>query len=177
MAIATGAAEGAYLLVSRAPAGPATGASTATPVPLPSVSAPATSGEPPIQPEVDCSGGSPPDAYTGAAIKDICDVLIPIAAMDPACAGTPGASCEAAARQLNQAAEAALTNIRSQHAVTAAEKAADLHLRAAFQDYATAGADLSQGVSEGSRSLESKGLAAESAGTDALSAAGVDLSS
>lgn len=175
MAIVAGAAETAYLLVSRPVSPPTPVAGTATPAPLPSVSAPATSGEPAIQPAVDCSGGSPPDAYTGAAITDICDVLVPLAAMDPACTVTPGTTCEAAAVELTQAAEAALTDIRGRHPVTAGEKTADTELRAAFQDYATAGDDLSKGIAKGSSSLEAKGMAALTAGTDALSAAGVDL--
>jgi hypothetical protein len=112
-----------------------------------------------------------------AAVQDICRVLAPIAAMDPACAGTPGTSCESAARQLNQAAEAALKDIQSRHPVTAGEKAADPHLRAAFQDYVTAGDEISRGVATSTLPLETKGMAAMTAGTDALSAAGVDLSS
>jgi hypothetical protein len=109
-------------------------------------------------------------------MRDVCTVLIPIAAMDPACAGTPGAACESAARQLNQAAEAALKDIQGRTPATASERAAAPHLKAAFQDYAKAGAELSKGVATASRSLESEGLAAETAGTDALSAAGVALS-
>ena len=109
-------------------------------------------------------------------MKDICQVLIPIAAMDPACAGTPGAGCESAARQLDQAAEAALKDLQGRTPVTAGERAAGPHLKAALQDYAKAGAEISKGVATGSRSLESEGRAAEAAGTDALSAAGVDLS-
>jgi hypothetical protein len=112
-----------------------------------------------------------------AAVRDICQVLIPIAAMDPACAGTPGAGCESAARELNQAAEAALTDILSRKPVTPGERAAAPHLKAAFQDYATAGSEISEGIAHGSSSLESGGMAAEEAGTDALSAAGVDLAS
>ena len=112
-----------------------------------------------------------------AAVNDICQVLIPIAAMDPACAGTPEAGCESASRQLNQAAEAALKDIGGRKPVTAGERAAGPHLKAAFQDYANAGGEISKGVATGSSSLESEGLAAETAGTDALSAAGVDLSS
>jgi hypothetical protein len=171
------AGGGAYLLVSRASPGSPNGTSgTATPVPLPSGSTIPTSGEPPIQPAVDCSGGSSPDSYMAAAVNDICQVLIPIAAMDPACAGTPGAGCESAARQLSQAAEVALKDIAARKPVTAGERAAGPHLKAAFQDYANAGTEISEGVATGSRSLESKGMAAETAGTDALSAAGVDLS-
>jgi len=112
-----------------------------------------------------------------AAVNDICQVLIPIAAMDPACAGTPEAGCESAARQLNQAAEAALKDIGGRKPVTAGERAAGPHLKAAFQDYAKAGSEISKGIATGSASLESEGLAAETAGTDSLSAAGVDLSS
>jgi hypothetical protein len=97
--------------------------------------------------------------------------------MDPACAGTPGAGCESAARQLDQAAKAALKDIGARKPVTAGERAAGSRLKAAFQDYANAGAEISKGVATGSRSLESKGLATETSGTDALSAAGVDLSS
>ena len=169
---------GAYLLVSRASPGTPTGSTgTATPVPLPSGSTIPTPGEPPIQPAADCSGGSSLDSYMAAAVTDICQVLIPIAAMDPACAGTPGAGCESAARQLNQTAEAALKDIGARKPVTAGERAAGPHLKAAFQDYANAGGEISKGVATGSSSLESEGLAAETAGTDALSAAGVDLSS
>ena len=169
---------GAYLLVSRASPGTPTGSTgTATPVPLPSESTIPTPGEPPIQPAADCSGGSSLDSYMAAAVTDICQVLIPIAAMDPACAGTPGAGCESAARQLNQTAEAALKDIGARKPVTAGERAAGPHLKAAFQDYANAGGEISKGVATGSSSLESEGLAAETAGTDALSAAGVDLSS
>ena len=169
---------GAYLLVSRASPGTPTGSTgTATPVPLPSGSTIPTPGEPPIQPAADCSGGSSLDSYMAAAVTDICQVLIPIAAMDPACAGTPGAGCESAARQLNQTAEAALKDIGARKPVTAGERAAGPHLKAAFQDYANAGTEISKGVATGSRSLESDGLTAETAGTDALSAAGVDLSS
>jgi hypothetical protein len=166
---------GAYLLVSRASPGSPTG--TTTPVPLPSGSTIPTPAEPPIQPAADCSGGGSLDGYMVAAVKDICQVLIPIAAMDPACAGTPGAGCESAARQLNQTAEAALKDIGARKPVTAGERAAGPHLKVAFQDYANAGAEISKGVATGSRALESEGLAAETAGTDALSAAGVDLSS
>jgi hypothetical protein len=169
---------GAYLLVSRASPGTPTGSTgTATPVPLPSGSTIPAPGEPPIQPAADCSGGSSLDSYMAAAVTDICQVLIPIAAMDPACAGTPGAGCESAARQLNQTAEAALKDIEARKPVTAGERAAGPHLKVAFQDYANAGTEISKGVATGSRSLESEGLAAETAGTDALSAAGVDLSS
>ena len=171
------AGGGAYLLVSRVSPGSPNGTSgTATPLPLPSGSTIPASGEPPIQPAVDCSGGSSLDSYMAAAVKDICQVLIPIAAMDPACAGTPGAGCESAARQLSQAAEVALMDIGARKPGTAGERAAGPHLKAAFQDYVNAGTEISEGVATGSRSLESKGMAAETAGTDALSAAGVDLS-
>lgn len=146
-------------------------------MPLPSGSTAPTSGEPPIQPATDCTGGSSTDSYMAAAVKDICRVLIPIAAMDPACAGTPGAGCESAARELNQVAAAALKDLGARKPVTAGERTAGPHLKAAFQDYAKAGAEISKGVATGSRSLESDGLTAETAGTDALSAAGVDLSS
>jgi hypothetical protein len=177
-AIAVGAGGGAYLLASRASPSSPTGATrTATPVPLPSGAPISTSGEPPVQPATDCSGGSSLDSYMAAAVRDICQVLIPIAAMDPACAGTPGAGCESAARELNQAAEAALNDLRGRKPITAGERAAGPHLKAAFQDYATAGAEISEGVAGGSSSLMSEGMTAEVAGTDALSAAGVDLSS
>ena len=172
------AGGGAYLLVSRTPPGsPTSSTSTATPVPLTSGSTTPTSGEPPIQPAADCTGGSSTDGYMAAAVHDICQVLIPIAAMDPACAVTPGAGCESAAHQLNQVAEAALKDIGARKPVTAGERLAGPQLKAAFQDYANAGAEISKGVATGSRSLESDGLTAETAGTDALSAAGVDLSS
>lgn len=136
---------------------------------------PSGSGEPPIQVGVDCSGGSPPDAYTAAAVKDICDVLVPVAAMDPTCAGTPAAACESAARELEQVATAALADIRNHHPSSAGEVAADPYLQAAFRDYATAGADLDSGVADGDPSLEARGTAALTAGTEALSTAGVDL--
>jgi len=174
--LAAVAGGGAYLLVSRAsPGSPTSGTGTSTPLPVPSGSTIPTSGEPPIQPASDCSGGSSLDSYMAAAVSDICQVLIPIAAMDPGCTGTPGAGCEGAARQLNLAAKAALKDIGGRKPVTAGERAAGPHLKAAFQDYANAGAEIAQGVATGNRSLENEGLAAEMAGTDALSAAGVDL--
>lgn len=173
MAIAAVAGVGGYLLVDRGSSGPSI--ATGTPPPLPVSSTPSGGGEPPIQVGVDCSGGSPPDAYTAAAVKDICDVLVPLAAMDPSCAGTPAAACESAAGELDRVASAALVDIRNQHPATAGEVAADPHLRAAFRDYAAAGADLATGVADGDRSLEAKGTAALTAGTEALSAAGVDL--
>jgi len=76
---------------------------------------------------------------------------------------------------LNLAAKAALKDIGGRKPVTAGERAAGPHLKAAFQDYANAGAEIAQGVATSNRSLENEGLAAEMAGTDALSAAGVDL--
>jgi hypothetical protein len=177
--IAGAAGVGAYLLVSGGAsrptaATPTPAPATATPLPLPDISAPAISGEPPIQP-ADCSGGSPPDAYTAAAFADICQVLTPLAEMDPACATASGLSCESAARALALAAEASLTDIRAQTPVTAAEKAADPELRTAFRDDATAGADLAEGIADGDAALAAKGLTVLASGTDALSAAGVDL--
>jgi hypothetical protein len=171
--VAALAGVGGYLLVDRGSGGPS--AATGTPTPLPVSSTPSGDGEPPIQVGVDCSGGSPPDAYTAAAVKDICDVLVPLAAMDPTCTGTPAAACRSAAAELDRVATAALADIRTHHPVTADEVAADPHLRAAFRDYAAAGADLASGVAEGDRSLEARGMAELTAGTDELSTAGVDL--
>jgi len=172
--VALAAGAGGYLLVDRS-SSPGPSAATHTPTPLPVSSTPSGGGEPPIQAGVDCSGGSPPDAYTAAAVKDICDVLVPLAAMDPACTGTPGAACESAAGELDRVASAALADIRDHHPATAAEVAADPHLRTAFRDYATAGTDLATGVADGSPGLEARGESALTAGTDALSTAGVDL--
>ena len=146
--VALAAGAGGYLLVDRS-SSPGPSAATHTPTPLPVSSTPSGGGEPPIQAGVDCSGGSPPDAYTAAAVKDICDVLVPLAAMDPACTGTPGAACESAAGELDRVASAALADIRDHHPATAAEVAADPHLRTAFRDYATAGTDLATGVADG----------------------------
>jgi len=174
--LACAAGGGAYLLVSNSSTTPATATpGTATPLPLPSVSAPATSGEPPIQPAADCSGGTPSDAYTAAAFAAICQVLTPLAAMDPTCASVSGVGCESAARELAVAAEGSLTSIRAQSPVTAAEKAADPELRTAFRDYATAGADIAEGIADGDRALAVKGQDALTPATNALSAAGVDL--
>ena len=173
VAVAALAGAGGYLLVDHASSGPS--AATRTPTPLPVSSTPSGGGEPPIQVGVDCSGGSPPDAYTAAAVRDICDVLVPLAAMDPSCAGTPTAACQSAAGELDQVATAALADIRNHHPATAGELAADPYLRAAFRDYATAGADLASGVADGDRALEVRGTAALTAGTEALSTAGVDL--
>ena len=174
MAVAAAAGVGGYLLFDRASTtGPS--AATGTPTPLPVSGTPSGGGEPPIQAGVDCSGGSPPDAYTAAAVKDICDVLVPLAAMDPSCAGTPTAACESAAGELDQVASAALVDIRDHHPATAGEVAADPYLRTAFRDYAAAGADLAAGVADGDRSLQARGTAELTAGTDALSTAGVDL--
>ena len=176
-AIAVVAGGGAFLIASRVSPSPrATAAATPTPTPPPSFAPIPASGEPPIQPATDCSGGSSFDGYMAAAARDVCQVLIPIAAMDPACAGTPGAGCESAARELNQAAEAALNDIGGRKPLTAAERAAGPHLKAAFQAYATAGTEISEGIADGRSSLVSEGMTAEAAGTDALSAAGVDLS-
>jgi hypothetical protein len=167
------AGGGGYLIASRASSGsPAGGTGASTP----SGSSIPAAGEPPIQPASDCSGGSSLDSYLAAAVRDICQVLIPIAAMDPACTNDPGAVCRRAASRLTQVAEAALQDIQGRKPVTAAERAAGPHLTAAFRDYANAGAEIAAGVATGSRALEDQGLALETAGTDALSAAGVDLS-
>ena len=175
MAVAAVAGVGGYLLVDRSPGGPSAATGTPTPLPATASSTPSGGGEPPIQPGVDCSGGSPADAYTAAAVKDICDVLVPLAAMDPSCAGTPTAACASAASELDRVASAALADIRNHHPATAGEVAADPYLRAAFRDYAAAGADLAAGVADADRSLQTRGTAELTAGTDALSAAGVDL--
>jgi hypothetical protein len=181
--IAAAAGAGAYLLVSRPFTGPATATpgpatatpSPATPLPLPAISAPPSSGELPIEPATDCGGGSPADAYAAAAAADVCRVLTPLAAMDPVCATPAGPSCESAARDLALAAEASLADIRGRHPVTAGEKAADPELRAAFGDYATAGADVAVGIAEGDHALAVRGVDALTPATEALSAAAVDL--
>ena len=160
--IAGAAGGGTYLLVSRSPA-PTASSTTPTPLPatalpLPSVSAPASSGEPPVDPATDCGGGSPVDAYAAAATADICRVLTPLAAMDPVCASPAGLSCESAARDLALAAEGALADIGGQHPVTSGEKAADAELRTAFRDYATAGAEIAEGIAGGDHDLALRGV-------------------
>lgn len=175
--MAVGAGGGTYLLVSHGGTAPPPGPTAApTPTHAPPVSAPAgsSSGEPPIEP-ADCTGGTPPDAYAGAAFSDICTILTPLAALSTACAGTPGPGCESAARQLSQAAESALQDIRTRVPTTAGETAAGSQLRTAFQDYVTAGNEIAQGISQGSSSLVTQGMIEVSAGTGALSSAGVDL--
>lgn len=111
-----------------------------------------------------------------AATRDICQVLVAVAAIDPSCAGNPETACVSTARALNQAAGAALSDIEAQHPITAGERSADPHLRAAFQDYAGAGDELSRGVAGSDAALERQGMTDLSAGTNALSIAGVDLS-
>lgn len=176
--IAAAAGVGAHLLFSGAPAPTAgTAPGAATPLALPSVSASASSGEPPIDPGVDCSGGGSADAYSAAATADICRVVTPLAAMDPVCASSAGVSCESAARDLALAAEASLSDIREQHPLTAGEKAADPELRTAFRDLATAGADIAEGIAGDDHALALHGVSALTPATSALSAAGVDLGS
>jgi len=175
--VAVGAGGGTYLLVGRGGGTPTHGpAATSTPTSTAPASAPAgsSSGEPPIEP-ADCTGGSPPDTFAGAAFNDICTVLRPLAALDTACAGTPGPGCESAARELSQGAESALQDIRTRVPTTPAETAAASELRTAFQDYETAGNEIAQGISQGSGSLVTQGMTEVSAGTGALSSAGVDL--
>lgn len=127
-------------------------------------------------PSVDCEGGQPPDAYTAAAYTAICSVLPPLAALDGACSGTPGAACAAAARQLVQGSATALRQIGSSSPGTTAEKGANSDLRTAFQDYSKAGSDIATGVSQGSSTLIARGMAEVTAGTAELSAAGAALS-
>ena len=126
-------------------------------------------------PSVDCAGGSAA-GFVAAADLAICDVLSPLAALDQACAASTGSGCESAARQLSQAATTALHQIEASAPAGSVQKAAAQDLRSAFQDYATAGSEIAQGIGGGRTSQVTEGMNELSAGSAQLTDAGAALS-
>jgi hypothetical protein len=150
--------------------------SQAAPTPFPSIGAPVpASGEPPILPGADCTGGSS-DRWRTAAAQAVCSVLTPLAAMDAGCSPTPGLACTAAARQLSRAANSALHALAAVTPSGAAETSAAPQLRTALQGFVKAGDNVAGGIDQNRPALQREGMTELSRATAELTAAGAALS-